>query len=185
MWRFCLCGPLLPPPVLRGRGGEGALAFPSARGSEYAPSPHPTLPRSTGLGDHQYNAPMLRQVLLGAVVLIIAGCVSEPAGQTTVPDEAKRLWSLGISPEQAAALPPEPAKAVLVARAYLEQQAKNANATQPQFLSFEPTASRSGWDVRVQFVGAWRNGDPTAGPGFLTIIQIDRQWRIVRLRGGG
>lgn len=115
---------------------------------------------------------------------MVAGCVSEPAEQTTVPEYAKGLWSVSISPEQAAVLTPDAAKAVLVARAYLEQQSKNASATQPQFLSFEPTASRSGWDVRVQFVGAWRNGEPTAGPGFFTIIQIDRQWKVVRLRGG-
>ena len=126
----------------------------------------------------------MTRILVGAVVAITAGCVSEHVEQTTTPAEAKGLWAVGVSPERAAALPPEPAKAVLVARAYLEQQAKNANTTQPQFLSFEPTASRSGWDVRVQFVGAWRNGEPTAGPGFFTIIQIDRQWRVVRLRGG-
>jgi len=127
---------------------------------------------------------MTRWFVPTAALLIAAGCISERVGETTVPAEAKGLWAVGVSPEQAAGLAGDAAKAVLVARAYLEQQAKNANAPQPQFLGFDPSPSHSGWDVRVQFVGVWRNGEPTPGPGYFAMLQIDRQWKVARVRGG-
>jgi hypothetical protein len=117
---------------------------------------------------------------------IIGGCTTEPA-QRSLPTFAlaPTYWTVATPSDRAAAMTSDEAKAVLVARGYIEElarkQAADAKipADQPQFLDFQPRQSAQGWDVYVEFVGEWVNDKPTRSVGHTTLVRIDRRWKVI------
>jgi len=111
------------------------------------------------------------------------GCVTEPPRTDVVPP-TNPLWTPGVAAEKAKELSPEAAKAVLVARAYLDERAKQSGRSQPQYLAFEPTRTNSGWEVRVKFVARWENGEPVEAQGYEVVVALDPQWKVTRFGAG-
>ena len=123
----------------------------------------------------------------GIVIMLTAvcgGCVTEPPRTEVTVPQVNPLWTPAVAPNQATQLSPDAAKAVLVARAYLDERAKQAGRSQPQYLSFEPTRNNSGWQVRVKYVARWENGEPVEAQGYSLVVALDPQWKVIRLGAG-
>jgi hypothetical protein len=110
------------------------------------------------------------------------GCVTEPSSTLVMP-VASGLWTPGVTGEQARALEPATAKAVLLARATLDERARQAGRSQPQYVSFAPSRSDDGWQVEVKYVARWDNGEPVNVPEATVVILVDRHWNVIRFGG--
>jgi hypothetical protein len=97
-------------------------------------------------------------------------------------------WVVPLSPKQVESMSPDEAKAVLLARSFLEQDYKEQGAAAPSILEFRAAATPEGWQVYVQFVGYWikaRNGWQ-AGPamGNFCVVSIGKDWRVKHISPG-
>jgi hypothetical protein len=126
---------------------------------------------------------MRRRIYLTATLLLTCpGCVTEPSATLVMP-VASGLWTVGVTGEQARALEPAAAKAVLLARATLDERARQAGRSQPQYVSFTPSRSGDGWQVEVKYVARWDNGQPVDVPEATVVILIDRHWNVIHFGG--
>jgi hypothetical protein len=118
-------------------------------------------------------------------VSILGGCTTETT-RTNMPTVSLSPvdWTVGETSGRAAALTGDQAKAVLIARAYVDEQARKPETgtglpgRQPQFIDFQPRQSADGWDVYVEFVGTWINDRPARSPGHSAVVRIDRRWKV-------
>jgi hypothetical protein len=118
--------------------------------------------------------------------LFALGCCNHaPEPSTTMSEpEGQPGWFMSPTTSEVAALSPEQAKALLVARAYVEAQ-----ATRSQMLKFQvtPASDGNGFEVMVSYMVA--DGHPHSArligmPGGFTVFQVDRNWKIVKIMGG-
>ena len=93
-------------------------------------------------------------------------------------------WVPPLAPGEVKALSPDEAKAVLMARSVIEENAKKEGQAAPQILHFYPKATADGWDVHVEYVAFWTNGKPTSGAGFFADVLIGRNWKVIKVIGG-
>jgi hypothetical protein len=122
-------------------------------------------------------------VLIGS--LAVAGCTatrSTEAVSATQPSAPP--WTPALSPEQARRLTPDEAKAILVARAALEQQAKESGFPSPNIMAYKVTGTAVGWEVHVSYVGAAYDGKVVGAPGYFSVVYIDHAWNVTRIVGG-
>jgi hypothetical protein len=76
------------------------------------------------------------------------------------------------------------AKAIVVARAALEEAAAKAGDAMPQIMEVHATRNEKGWIVHVQYVGGWFEGRPMGMAGFFSDVFIDERWEVKRIGGG-
>lgn len=93
-------------------------------------------------------------------------------------------WVPALAPDEVRALSPDEAKAVLLARSVVEENAKKAGQAPPEILHFYPKATEDGWDVHVEYVAFWINGKPSPGSGYFTDVLIGRNWKVIKVIGG-
>src|SRR2546421_10481801 len=94
--------------------------------------------------------------LLRFILLIgLGGCVSEMRSQKVIaPPEAPQKKAFAtISLQDAQRLALDEAKAVVVARAAVEEAAVKAGGEMPQIMNLHVSRNGSGWGGHVQFVG--------------------------------
>jgi hypothetical protein len=128
----------------------------------------------------------MRGLALLFIVAGLSGCAATetstfPAPTTTTNPQ---MWNVSVSPEMAKSLSPDAAKAVLVALAALEDDAKRGGAMRPDILDIRPTRTANGWSVFVAFVGFWLDGKPGGMPGNFCTVEIDKDWNVTRIMGG-
>ena len=127
----------------------------------------------------------MRSLTLAIVLWALTGCaVHEGTPARGQLETAPSPWVMTLSPQQVSNLSPEDAKAILFARAAIEQQAKSAGAPSPQVLEYRVTDTRDGWEVHVQFVGLWDGGKPSPGPGYFSTVYINKDWTLRKIVGG-
>ena len=119
------------------------------------------------------------------IALLSCGCYSEVSQKTvTTAVGYRKKWLPAISLDQAQALSPDEAKAILIARAAVEQ----ANLRQPEppaILRLTPERDGTGWSVHVTFVGLYdSDGTPMPGPGYFCVVHIDKDWHVTAITGG-
>ena len=120
------------------------------------------------------------------ILALVSGCVTSETRtyrEATLPSSPTR-WAVGVSPESAKVLTPDEAKAVLIARAYLESDAKEHGRTRPDILEMRANRSGRGWSVRVSFVGFWDNDEPHGGPSYFCTMEINESWEVTSVVGG-
>ena len=129
---------------------------------------------------------MLQRLAAPCILGTIVGCGSTSNRPSVVQREqpATAPWTVAITPQRAREWTPEEAKAVLVARAALDEQAKRANAPAPDIIEFRVTPEPNGWSVYVEFVGYYVDGKAGPAPGYFTVVEIDREWNVTRTIGG-
>lgn len=93
-------------------------------------------------------------------------------------------WVPTLTPDEVKAISPDEAKAVLLARSVIEENAKKAGRAAPEILHFYPKATEDGWDVHVEYVAFWTNGKPYSGAGFFSDVRIGRNWKVIQVIGG-
>ena len=128
----------------------------------------------------------MRTFMFFSVLLALQGCVTTETRtfrEPTLPSSPTR-WAVGLTPERARSLSPEEAKAVLIARAYLEGRAKDAAGLRPDILEFRPSRMDRGWSVYVGFVGFWNNDEPQGAPGYFCTVYINENWEVTSVVGG-
>src|SRR5437763_7506178 len=69
--------------------------------------------------------------------------------------EEPRKWVSALTESQASSMSPEAAKAVVVARARIEADAKVQGLSAPQILEFGPQPTEGGWPVYADVAGLW------------------------------
>lgn len=129
---------------------------------------------------------VLRRLSVACVLATSVGCgsTSDHPSVARHEDPTTAPWTVAITPQRAREWTPEEAKAVLIARAAVDELAKRANAPAPEILEFRVTPEPSGWSVYVEFVGYYVEGKAGPAPGYFTVIEIDRNWNITRVVGG-
>jgi len=127
----------------------------------------------------------MRATILTLILSALTGCA---AHENSVPSNrsmaASARWIATLSPQQVSALSPEEAKAILLARAAIEQRAQDVGSPQPQVLEYRVNLTSDGWTVHVQYVGLWFEGKPHPAPGYFSTVYIDRNWAVRNVVGG-
>lgn len=129
---------------------------------------------------------IMRLNLLLGVLSTIAGCTHSPTDghPSPQPPATSPQWNAPLSPEQVKGWSPEEAKAVVIARAAVEQMSMRSGGPAPDIMEFRVTPTPTGWEVYVSFVGAYVDGQPIGGAGYFTVVEVDRNWNVTRLVGG-
>lgn len=127
--------------------------------------------------------------LIAALAIMAASLTACQSSESSVSSRTQEKanpapWVTSITPEDVKTLSPDEAKAILLAHAVIENNAKRAGRPAPEILHFYPKATADGWDVHVEYVAFWDNGRPYSGPGFFTDVLIGRDWQIIRMSGG-
>ena len=119
------------------------------------------------------------------LALFLAGCYTTVSQQrTTTASDFPKKWSPAVSLHQAQSLSPDEAKAILIARAAVEEFNQNMREP-PGILSLTPERDGDGWSVHVTFVGAYSpDGTPAGGPGYFCVVHIDKDWKMTGITGG-
>jgi hypothetical protein len=118
------------------------------------------------------------------VLGMMVGCAQPSPPPPKLAQTERADWTVPVTPQHAKEWTPEEAKAVLVARAAVEQMAKLANAPVPDIMEFRVTPELGGWSVYVQYVGAYVDGKAYPAPGFFAVVEIGRDWNVRRIVGG-
>jgi hypothetical protein len=119
------------------------------------------------------------RVFAGSVVAV-GGCTSnanKPGGPTTSPSTSPG-WFTSFTAEQAQALTPDEAKAVLIARTAIEKQ-----LPEPIPLAFELDRGPQGFSVKVTRFQAGQFGAKLFPMGRFAVVYIDNQWNVVGIEG--
>lgn len=130
---------------------------------------------------------MREPLVLLLLMASASGCCASRGGthSSSPPATQTDAWQPSLSVEQASALPLDQAKAVLVARAALEQNAKRSGYPPPNVMAFRVTPrSPDGWEVYVEYVGASVDGQPISAPGYFCTVYIAGDWSVSRIVGG-
>src|SRR5436190_14865739 len=101
--------------------------------------------------------------LLPFILLIgLGGCVSEMRSQKVIapPAAPQRRAFATISLQDAHRLAVDEAKAIVVARAAVEEAAAKTGGEMPQIMNLHVSRNGSGWVIHVQYVGGWFEGRP-------------------------
>jgi len=125
--------------------------------------------------------------LLPFILLIgLGGCVSEMRSQKVIaPPEAPQKKAFAtVSLRDAQRLALDEAKAIVVARAAVEEAAAKIGGEMPQIMEFIVRRNGSGWVVHVQCVGGWFEGRPIGMAGNFADVFIDDKWEVTRIGGG-
>ena len=128
----------------------------------------------------------MKHILSSLLFFALVGC-QHRATRTCV--EAKPLqqfdaWAVSLTPVEASELSGDEAKAIVVARAAIEQQAKDRNAEAPKILKLIARRTNAGFDVHVEYVGYTYRGAVGGAPGFFSSVRIDRDWNVTAIVGG-
>jgi hypothetical protein len=128
----------------------------------------------------------LSQLLPLMLLIGLVGCVSEMKGQSaTAPPEAPQRKAFAtISVQEAQRLAPDEAKAIIIARAAVEEAAAKTGGEMPQIMGIGASRNGNGWVVHVQYVGGWFEGRPTGMAGFFADVLINEKWEVTRIGGG-
>lgn len=128
----------------------------------------------------------MRPTMITLILAALTGCAAKQTASVpnSQPSAARARWIATLSPQQVSALSPEEAKAILLARATIEQRARDAGLPQPQVLEYRVRGNSDGWAVYVQYVGVWDEGKPRPAPGYFSTVYIDRNWAIRKVVGG-
>jgi hypothetical protein len=130
---------------------------------------------------------MLPRLLIGAGVLLLIGCQQSREPDRRIAPHTSNLenpWVPSLSIESAKSYTPEEAKAILIARAAVENQAKESGGGQPEIMGFNVSHVQGRWSVYIQFVGIWDNDKPIPAPSFFTVVNIDAEWKVTSIVGG-
>src|SRR2546421_2375298 len=125
--------------------------------------------------------------LLPFILLIgLGGCMSEMRSQKVIapPQATQKKAFATVSLQEAQRLAPDEAKAILVARAAVEEAAAKAGAEMPQIMDLHVSRNGSGWVVHVQYVGGFFEGRPIGMAGNFAAVFIDDKWEVIRIGGG-
>lgn len=127
--------------------------------------------------------------VIGVMSIIAVSLASCQSSETSVSPQPRASlnpahWVPAMTPDDATALSPDEAKAILLARSVVEENAKRAGQPAPEILHFYPKATEDGWDVHVEYLAFWHNGEPSSAAGFFTEVLIGRNWKIIRVIGG-
>ena len=87
-------------------------------------------------------------------------------------------WLPSVSQFQAQNFDPDTAKAVLIARAAIEQSASDAHGPRPEIAELRPIDEGDrGWSVYVRYGGLQPAGSFSA-------VSISKDWKTVHIQGG-
>jgi hypothetical protein len=130
---------------------------------------------------------MLPRLLIGAGVLLLIGCQqSREPDRRMAPhtSDSAAPWVPSLTVERAKSYTPEEAKAILIARAAVENQAKECRGWPPNIMGYNVSHVQGRWSVYIQFVGIWDNDKPIPAPSFFTVVNIDAEWKVTSIVGG-
>ena len=125
------------------------------------------------------------QTLSFLILIGLVGCVSEmrsPKESSHEAPEKKAFAALSL--EEAQRLTPDEAKAIVVARAAVEEAAAKTGGEMPQIMNLHVGRNGSGWVIHVQYVGGWFEGRPIGMAGNFADVLIDDKWEVTRIVGG-
>lgn len=128
-------------------------------------------------------------VLLSTVLVAIGGSLDCAASEPRERSQSNKAtsthnWVVTITPSQAMQLAPDDAKALLIARAELESQAKARDLPRPDILSLHVTREKNGWSVYVQYIAFWEGGRPYSAPGDFSVVFVGLDGQVKRITGG-
>ena len=125
------------------------------------------------------------RILPVAAILLLAGCYTEISRQrTTTASNYPKKWVPAVSLHAAQALSADEAKAILIARAAVEEMNRDSSEP-PAILELAPTREEDGWSVHVTFVGGYGgDGSPGRGPGYFCVVKIDKAWKVTGIVSG-
>src|SRR5579872_1459730 len=93
--------------------------------------------------------------LLPLAALLLTGCYTEVSRtKTTTAADYPKKWVPAVSLHAAQAFSADQAKAILVARAAIEEMNRD-KPDPPAMLELTPTRDQEGWSVRITFVGLY------------------------------
>jgi hypothetical protein len=122
-------------------------------------------------------------VLLLGLQALVGGCDSSPTATATSPPPP-HPWTSPLSPDEVKEWSPQEAKAVLVAWAAVMRESKQAGGHAPDIMKFVVKPVPTGWEVFVQYVGVYVDGKPMPAPSYFAVVEIDPNWRVIRIVGG-
>lgn len=116
---------------------------------------------------------------------LAGGCDSTRTVTATVPPAMPPpAWNSPLSPDEVKEWSPQEAKAVLVAWAAVMRESKQAGGPVPDIMKFVVKPVPTGWEVHVQYVGGYVDGKPIPMSGNFAVVEIDPNWKIIRIVGG-
>lgn len=124
------------------------------------------------------------RVLMLIAALVLAGCQETVTHGVEETSPNPLDWTAAVPVDQARKSSGDEAKALLIARAYVEAEAKKADEPQPQFFSMTAAPLASGWRIHFEFVARWNNDQPSTGPGYWRDLELDKDWKVVRSTAG-
>src|SRR6185436_18856335 len=107
------------------------------------------------------------------VAIFLGGCKSNNGSELKTAQAPARKAFATISLQAAQQLTSDEAKAIVVARAAVEEAAAKAGEETPQIMEFRVSRNQSGWIVHVQYIGGWFEGRPIGMAGFFSDVFID------------
>lgn len=123
-------------------------------------------------------------LLMLATSFALCGCRAPSPPQSPPAPERHPEWTVPLSPEQARNWSPRQAKAVLIAMTAVQQESKNGGYPPPDMMEIRPQVTPTGYDVYVQFAGAYIDGKPVGIPGGFVVVSINADWKVTRIIGG-
>src|SRR2546423_14770111 len=120
------------------------------------------------------------------LLIVLGGCVSEMRSQKVIarPEAPQKKAFATVSLQDAQRLAPDEAKAIVVARAAVEEAAAKTGGGMTPIIKFHLSRNGSGWVVHVQYVGGWFEGRPIGMAGNFAAVFIDDKWEVIRIGGG-
>lgn len=115
--------------------------------------------------------------------VLVCGCQTTTTTTSRVPSSSPLHWTPALTPDEAGDLTPDAAKAILVARAAIEERSKKLGQPAPPILSFQTAHEGDGWTVRVNWVATWENDQPKSMEGYFTVVHIDSKWKVTSMGG--
>ena len=126
-------------------------------------------------------------VSLLAVVALVCGCQSSGKREQLPTDQHRdqpKNWIPALTLAEAQSCSLHVAKAILIARAALEEQAHNSGFGEPQVMEFRVEDTPTDIIVRASYVGMWDQGRPFPAPGYFSTVYIGKDWHVEKIVGG-